>query len=77
MKRQITASKIGPYGNNISINVSKADMLADALRQAYDALEEMDDETFQAVDGEAMMNDIDDYLREVSSVIEWYDSLLD
>ena len=42
-----------------------------SLQDAYDVLENMNDETFQACDGEALIDDLDVAIREVSSAMEW------
>lgn len=70
MKRQITAA-VGPYGNNVDVQYSKVYQLKRALRTAYDTLEDMDDNTFNACDGEALIDDLDIALREVDSVLRF------
>ncbi len=70
MKRQIK-SATGPYGNQINVNIEKMEDLRGYLQLAYDILEEMDDETFQLADGEALMNDLDTAIREVNDSIRF------
>lgn len=70
IKVQATTRK-GPYGNTISVNTAKMNQLGTALRKVYDILYEMDDDTFQLVDGENMLSDVEDYIREVSDAIDF------
>ena len=70
MKKQIKAA-VGPYGNNINVDIEKLEDLRGYLRLAYDAIDEMDDETFQAIgDGEQLSDDLGIYLRELDSQIK-------
>ena len=69
MKRQIK-SVTGPYGNSINVDIDKLGDLKGYLQIAYDTIEEMDDETFQAIgDGEQLTNDLDIYIRELNTTI--------
>lgn len=78
MKRSFTAipdmksvkAATGPYGNEINVNIEALKDLRGYLRLAFDSLEEMDDETFQAIgDGEQLSYDLDAYLRELDITI--------
>ena len=70
MKRQIK-SATGPYGNQINVNIQKLEDLRGYLQLAYDTLEELDDESFQLADGEALMDDLDTAIREVNDGIKF------
>lgn len=71
MKRQIK-SAIGPYGNQINVNIEKLEDLRGYLRLAYNTIDEMDDETFQAIgDGEQLSDDLDVYIRELDYSIKF------
>ena len=70
MKRQIK-SATGPYGNDVSIEYNKALELKKHLQAAFDILEEMDDETFNACDGEALIDDLDVAIHEVESTLKF------
>lgn len=70
MKRQITAA-VGPYGNNVNVDVEKMQDLRGYLQLAFDTLEEMDDQTFNAVDGEALIDDLDIAIHEVRDSIKF------
>ncbi len=74
MKRQIR-SATGPYGNNVNVNMEQMQILRNALKTAYNTLEEMDDDTFNACDGEGIIDDIDTALREVDSAIKFVKGL--
>ena len=52
-----------------STNMSSARRLMQTLKEAYNILDAMDVETWEAVDGEAMQDDLDVYIREVQSAI--------
>ena len=70
MKRQIR-SATGPYGNQINVDVRELINLKNYLQKAYDTLDFIDDETFQAIgDGEQMSNDLDVYIRELDTTID-------
>ena len=70
MKRQIKAA-VGPYGNQINVDVRELINLKNYLQKAYDTLDFIDDETFQAIgDGEQMSNDLDVYIRELDTTID-------
>ncbi len=70
MKRQIKAA-VGPYGNNVDVQYNKVFQLKRSLRAAYDILEDMDDDTFNACDGEALIDDLDTALHEVDTVLRF------
>ena len=74
MKKYVKAA-VGPYGNSINVEYSRMTDLKKSLQHAYDILEEMDDETFQLCDGEALIDDLDTAIREVDSRIQWYNGL--
>lgn len=75
MKRQVKAA-VGPYGNNINVNIGKLEDLRGYLRLAYDTIDEMDDETFQAIgDGEQLSDDLDVYIRELDYSIKFLHGL--
>jgi len=70
MKRQIKAA-VGPYGNQINVDVRELINLKNYLQKAYDTLDFIDDETFQAIgDGEQMSEDLDIYIRELDTTID-------
>lgn len=70
MKRQIKAA-VGPYGNQINVDVRELTNLKNYLQKAYDTLDFLDDETFQAIgDGEQMSEDLDIYIRELDTTID-------
>ena len=70
MKRQIR-SATGPYGNQINVDVRELTNLKNYLQKAYDTLDFIDDETFQAIgDGEQMSDDLDIYIRELDTTID-------
>lgn len=68
---------IKPKTNHRSVNASKYDgikisavkTLKNKLQAAFDYLEMLDDDTYQAVQGDSMMNDLDDSIRECQHVI--------
>lgn len=71
MKRQIK-SATGPYGNQINVDVRELENLKQYLQKAYDTLDFIDDETFQAIgDGETMSDDLDIYIRELDQTIKF------
>lgn len=70
MKKQVKAAR-GPYGNEINVNINSLKELANHLQDAYDCLDEMDDDTFALADGEALINDLDTAIREVVSAIKF------
>lgn len=55
---------------NSGVNASKAKRLLDTLKDAYNQLDAMDYDTYEAVDGEAMQEDLDVYLRELDSIVK-------
>lgn len=60
----------GPYGNQINVDVRELENLKQYLQKAYDQLDYLDDESFQAIgDGEQMQSDLDDYVRELDITI--------
>ena len=61
----------GPYGNEVSVDLLKMQDLRGYLQLAFDTLEEMDDETFQAVDGEGFIDDLDIAIHEVNDAIRF------
>lgn len=66
----------GPYGNNINVDVRELTNLKQYLQKAYDTLDYIDDETFQAIgDGEQMSNDLDIYIRELDTTLMMYKKL--
>ena len=70
MKRQIKAA-VGPYGNQINVDIRELINLKNYLQKAYDTLDFIDDETFQAIgDGEQMSDDLDTYIRELDTTID-------
>ena len=78
MKRSFTAipdmksvkAVTGPYGNQINVDTRELINLKQYLQKAYDQLDYLDDETFQAIgDGEQMQADLDDYIRELDITI--------
>lgn len=70
MKRVVRAA-VGPYGNQINVNIGKLEDLRGYLQLAYDTIDEMDDETFQAIgDGEQLSSDLDIYIRELYTTID-------
>ena len=71
-RRFIVAAKRGLGGDSVSIDVNMAEELQKSLQRAYDILESMDDETFQAVDGEPMIEDLNTYIMEVASAKSTY-----
>lgn len=69
MKRQIR-SATGPYGNTVNVNLKQMELLRSTLQKAYDILEDMDDDTFNACDGEALINDLDIAVHEVATAVD-------
>lgn len=70
MKR-VVRSATGPYGNQINVNVKELVNLKQYLQKAFDQLEWLDDETFQAIgDGEQLSDDLDTYIRELDTTIQ-------
>lgn len=74
MKRRCVVT---PMSNQKPVNASKYDgikisavkALKNKLQAAFDYLEMLDDDTYQAVQGDSMMNDLDNSIRECQHVI--------
>lgn len=45
--------------------------LQQTLQAAFDMLEEMDDETFQVINGESIADDLDVTIRELDVAADW------
>ena len=59
------------YGNTIKVNSLR--VLQRKLQEAYNIVEDLDDETFQALgDGETLVDDLDTYIREIAQTIKDY-----
>ena len=74
MKRQISAAR-GPYGNEINVNTNALVLLQRTLQDAYDIIEELDDETFQAAQLETLVEELDISIREIRDTIKFARSL--
>lgn len=61
----------GLSGSEISINTRKVEQIQKALQTAYDLIEELDDDSFQATQGENMMDDLDIWIRQCDYTIRW------
>ncbi len=61
----------GPYGNKLNVNTYKLRNLQKKLQEVYDLVEDLDDETFQALgDGETLVDDLDTYIHEIATTIK-------
>ena len=69
-KTIVRPSKAVNASTNSGVNVAKAKRLLDTLKDAYNQLNAMDYDTYEAVDGEAMQEDLDVYLRELDSIVK-------
>ena len=75
-RRAIKASYVGLGGNEINMDRKAIVALSQALRSAFDILEEMDDETFQALgDGESLYADLEVYTHELADTLGMIDGL--
>ena len=72
MKRKtiVRPGKAVNASTNSGVKVAKAKRLLDTLKDAYNQLAAMDYDTYEAVDGEAMQEDLDVYLRELDSIVK-------
>ena len=76
MSRKFTVkAATGPYGNNINVQYGRMMQLRRSLQDAYDILENMDDETFHVCDGEALMDDLDTAIHEIVAAMDWVKGL--
>lgn len=75
MQRTFVARPInaatGSYGNQINVNIGELVNLKQHLQKAFDQVEGLDDETFQAIgDGEQLSEDLNTYIRELATTIQ-------
>lgn len=72
MKRKtiVRPGKAVNASTNSGVNAAKAKRLLDTLKDAYNQLDAMDYDTYEAVDGEAMQEDLDIYLRELDAIVK-------
>lgn len=68
MKRKCVIHPVTAASSS-QLNAAKVSRLTNTLRNAYNQLEDMDAETYEAVDGQHMQEDIDIYLRQLTTLV--------
>jgi len=69
MKRKCVIHPVKASSSSSQFNAAKVSRLFNTLKTAYDQLESMDADTYEAVDGANMQKDLDTYIRELSNVV--------
>ena len=69
MKRKCVIHPVTAASSS-QFNAAKVSRLTNTLRNAYSQLDAMDVDTYEAVDGEHMQEDIDIYLRQLTVLVK-------
>lgn len=59
--------KITANTNAEGVDLKKMYELQNRLQSAYNYLTDLDDKTYEACDGDALMNDLDTYVRQLAT----------
>ena len=59
-----------------SFNTGVARKIQHHLKEAFDLLESLDNDSYDAIDGPSMSDDLDTYIREIDTEIDNYANLV-